>query len=112
MREAENLFLRIGHGKPEMIKRPADPVVDRDLRRIINSENKNGDCIINTGRDGYYRPRPWKAEEEKEFKEYTWKELGRGRDILYKRLKMQETFEKWREYGILHHNSRKTGQPE
>lgn len=111
MRSAQNLFLRIGHGKSEMIKRPADPVLDRDLRRIINSANKNGDCIINTG-DGYYRPRPWKAEEEKEFKEYTWKELGRGRDILYKRLKMQETFEKWREYGILHHNSRETGQPE
>ena len=36
MREAENLFLRIGHGKPEMIKRPADPVVDRELKRIIN----------------------------------------------------------------------------
>lgn len=111
MREAENLFLRIGHGKPEMIKRPADPVVDRELKRIINVANKNGDCVIKAG-VGYYRPRPWIAEEEKEFMEYIWKELGRGRDILYKRLKMQETFEKWRDYGILHHDSRKAGQPE
>ena len=111
MREAEKLFLRIGNGKSEMIKRTDDPVLDRGLRRIIKSANNNGDCIINTG-DGYYRPRPRIKEEEKEFKEYTWKELGRGRDILYKRLKMQETFEKWREYGILHHNSRETGQPE
>lgn len=111
MRAAEKLFLRIGHGKSEMIKRPSDPVVDRDLRKIINTANKNGDCVINTG-VGYYRPRPWIAEEEKEFNEYTWKELGRGRDILYKRLKMQETFEKWREYGILHNNPREAGQPE
>lgn len=109
MRAAEKLFLRIGHGKSEMIKRPSDPVVDRDLRKIINTANKNGDCVINAG-VGYYRPRPWKAEEEKEFMEYIWKELGRGRDILYKRLKMQETFEKWREYGILHNNPRETGQ--
>ena len=110
MKDAERLFNKIGFGKKSMVARPSRSYVDRQLRRLINNANKNGDCIINAG-FGYYRPTPGIPEEEKELKEYLWAELTRGRDVLYKRLKMHDTFERGREVGILHNHTGTTGQP-
>lgn len=107
--KAQRLFNRIGYGRGNMIPRPSDEYTDRSLRKLINEANKKGDCIINAGNGGYYRPRPGNTVEEKELNEYLLSELHRARDILVKRLSMKRTFERWRECGILLNNTDKTG---
>lgn len=82
------------------MSRPSNPITDRLLRRQIEKANSNEDCIINVG-NGYYRPVPGDAVDEKEFHEYAAKELSRARKIQKKRLAMIQTFERWREVGIL-----------
>lgn len=52
---AEELFNQIGFGKENSVSRPSNERVDRKLRKIIERENTNGDCII-SGKSGYYRP--------------------------------------------------------
>lgn len=99
---------KIPYGHEKAMPRPSNPIKDRLLRHKIEKANNNGDCIINVG-NGYYRPVPGDAVDEKEFKEYTAKELSRARKILKKRLAMIRTFERWREIGILVNHTRQTG---
>lgn len=106
--QAKVLFDRIGFGRDSMVMRPSDKYIDRVLRRMINKANKHDDCIINVG-DGYYRPVPGNAIDEKELDNYLFRDLHMARDILLKRLKMRTTFERWRECGILLNNTDKTG---
>ena len=54
-----------GHENP--LQRPANPCEYRILRRNIEYANNNGDCVINVG-EGYYRPVPGDAVDEKEKK--------------------------------------------
>lgn len=49
---AESYFIRISDGHKNAMQRPADPNVDRALRRMIEKANCDGDCIVNTGK-GY-----------------------------------------------------------
>lgn len=93
---AQELFCRIGYGKQNAVRRPADSYTDRKLRRLIEKANQNGDCVINC-RDGYYRPRLDIEEERHELSHYLAAELHRGRAILYKRKNMKETAQKWGE---------------
>ena len=87
-----------GHENP--LQRPANPCEDRILRRNIEYANNNGDCVINVG-EGYYRPVPGDAVDEKELNEYLAKELHRARAIQAKRLAMKMAFERRRESGVL-----------
>lgn len=48
----EELFNQIGFGKENSVSRPSNERVDRKLRKIIERENTNGDCII-SGKSGY-----------------------------------------------------------
>lgn len=90
----------IPRGHENAVQRPANPLEDRKLRREIEQANQNGDCIINVGK-GYYRPVPGNATDEAEMRQYLAKELSRARKIHSKRLAMRQTFERWREVGIL-----------
>ena len=107
--KAKALFDNIGYGREKMVVRPSGKHIDRALRRMINKANKDGDCIINVGSGGYYRPTPGTPADEKELDEYLFTELHRARDILLKRLRMRTTFERWRECGILLNDSGKIG---
>lgn len=92
-----------GHNKP--MQRPSNVCEDRQLRLKIEKANNEGDCIINVG-NGYYRPVPGDAVDEKELDEYFAKELHRARAIQKKRLSMKMAFERRREVGILTSNTR------
>lgn len=98
----------IPYGHENAVQRPANPIEDRVLRAHIEKANRNNDCIINVG-NGYYRPVPGNLTDEAELKEYLAKELSRARKIQAKRLAMCQTFERWREVGILTDNTRETG---
>lgn len=98
-----------GHKNP--MQRPSNLHEDRLLRRTIEVANNEGDCIINVG-NGYYRPVPGDAVDEKEFNEYSAKELHRARAILKKRLAMKLAFERRRESGILVNHTRAAEQSE
>lgn len=97
------------------MQRPASPVVDRQLRKMIERENCNGDCIINVGY-GIFRPIPGDPEDERALKEYLGTELSRARASLFKRRCMKQTFKSWKmagEYNALHTNHKgKTEQHE
>lgn len=98
----------IPYGHENAVQRPSNPIEDRRLRSKIEKANRDADCIINVG-NGYYRPIPGDLTDESELNEYLAKELSRARKILSKRLAMCQTFERWREIGILTDNSRETG---
>lgn len=91
--QASDYFDRIASGYECGVERPSDPNVDRKLRDMINTANKNGDCII-SGRGRYYRPIRGREDEEHEARIYFKQEYNRARDILYKRSKMMEAY-KW-----------------
>lgn len=83
--EAERLFDRIRTGSEHALKRPKDPKVDRQLRRLISEANMSGeDCIINSG-NGYYRPG---AEDRAALEIYLKKEMHRIRELKLKALRM------------------------
>lgn len=98
----------IPYGHENAVQRPSNPIEDRRLRSKIEKANRDADCIINVG-NGYYRPVPGDLTDESELNEYLAKELSRARKILSKRLAMRQTFERWREIGILTGNTRETG---
>lgn len=112
---AESYFNRIPDGHRNAMKRPANPVIDRRLRKMIEKENCNGDCIINVGY-GIFRPIPSDPEDERALKEYLGTELSRARASLFKRRCMKQTFKSWKmagEYNALHTNhKRETEQHE
>lgn len=97
--------INIPWGSENAMQRPSNPFKDRWLRKRIEMANNNGDCIINVG-NGYYRPIPGKPIDDKEYNEYSAKELSRARAILKKRLAMKMARERWREVGILTDNTR------
>ena len=83
--EAEILFDKIGTGASRALKRPKDPKVDRQLRRLISQANLSGDdCIINSG-FGYYRPG---ADEKADLEIYLRKEMHRIRELKLRALRM------------------------
>lgn len=90
----------IPYGHENAVQRPSDPIEDRRFRDKIEKANRDDDCIINVGH-GYYRPVPGDLTDESELNEYLAKELSRARKIQAKRLAMCQTFERWREVGIL-----------
>lgn len=94
--EARELFGKIGTGKEQAVGRPADPYLDRALRRLIEKANREGDCII-SGKRGYYRPDICRPEEEQEAEHVIAAELHRARAILQKRLEMKKALKEWRE---------------
>lgn len=98
----------IPYGHENAVQRPANPIEDRIMRVRIEKANRTSDCIINVG-NGYYRPVPGDATDESELNEYLAKELSRARKIHSKRLAMKRTFERWREVGVLTHNTGETG---
>lgn len=94
---ADAYFTRISDGHAHAISRPTLQTdfgqdVDRALRKMVETANENGDCIINVGR-GYYRPIPGDAVDELEFKEYLMKDRSRVNSITLKIACMCEAFE-------------------
>lgn len=112
---AESYFIRISDGHKNAMQRPADPNVDRALRRMIEKANCDGDCIVNTGK-GIFRPIPSDPIDTKMYHEYVNKDLSRARSTLKKRKCMSQTFKSWKdagEYNALHTNhKRETEQHE
>lgn len=75
---AESYFNRITYGHRNAVKRPNKLLVghekiDRELRKLIEKANHNGDCIINVG-NGYYRPVKSDLIDDFEYKQY--KKIG------------------------------------
>lgn len=88
--QAELLFDKIGTGVAWAVKRPKDPKVDRQLRRLISDANSNGDCIINDG-SGYFRPG---EDDDIAFETYMaaeWHKINMSRKKLQK---MREVFDR------------------
>lgn len=97
---AQGYFDRIPFGHKNAIQRPWDNSTDRELRRMIESANNNGDCIINVGK-GYFRPMPGDEVDEGMLKRYLAKELSRARSIQIKRLSMKQAYEGWKHESML-----------
>ena len=98
-----------GHRHP--LQRPANRYEDRELRKKIEIANNQGDCIINVG-NGYYRPVPGNAVDEKELNEYIAQEQHRAQAINAKLLAMKLAFERRRENGIYIYDSGQIGRAE
>ena len=105
--KAKQHFLRIPDGHKNPLPRPSDASTDIAFRELVESANKNGDCIINVG-SGYYRPLPGDEIDEKEFNEYLAKDLSRARQVLLKRMKMKDAFRKRIDIGVFTDHTRKT----
>ena len=88
--EAEILFDKIGTGAAYAVRRPRDPKVDRQLRRLIAEANSNGDCIINVA-TGYFRPGD---DDSVEAETYFAQERSRAREILHKIRRMEEVYDR------------------
>lgn len=89
--EAERLFDLIGVGAAYAVRRPKDPKVDREFRRLIAEANASGkDCIINAGY-GYYRPG---EDDDIAFEDYIAQERSRAREILRKTSRMQQVYDR------------------
>ena len=87
--EAERLFDLIGVGAAYAVRRPKDPKVDREFRRLIAEANASGnDCIINAGY-GYYRPGD---DDDFEAELYFASERSRAKEILRKLRRMEEVY--------------------
>lgn len=82
--QADSIFIRIGDGHWNAVKRPWDRNVDRSLRRLIEKANNNGDCII-SGQSGYYRPIPSDPVDAAEYNIYMAQENKRIGSLLLKR---------------------------
>ena len=89
---AEDYFNRIPDGHRRAMQRPSNQYVDRQLRKLIERANNNGDCIINVG-NGIYRPIPGDPVDEKEFNEYLNKDRSRASSLIVKGAVMLHTFE-------------------
>ena len=103
-----DVLTSIPYGHREPLKRSNNKAQDRRERKEVERANLNGDCIINVG-NGWYRPVPGDAVDEKEFTEYLAKELSRARAILVKRMKMKEAFAERSENDLQTDNQRQTG---
>ena len=88
--EAEILFDKIGTGAAYAVRRPRNAIVDRQLRRLIETANKTGDCIINDG-SGYFRPG---EEDDIAFENYIAAERSRARETLRKLSRMQQVYDR------------------
>ena len=91
---AERLLEHIGD-REHPLHRPANPGIDRVLRRLIAERNAKGtDLIINVG-CGYFRPSP---DDKPAFLEYYAKEKHRIKQLDKKLDKMFDTFISGRYY--------------
>ena len=88
--EAEILFDKIGTGAAYAVRRPRNAIVDRQFRRLIETANKTGDCIINDG-SGYFRPG---EEDDIAFENYIAAERSRARETLRKLSRMQQVYDR------------------
>ena len=89
--EAEIHFDKIGTGAARALRRPKDPKVDREFRRLIEDANNSGrDCIINVG-FGYFRPG---EDDDVEAELYFAAEESRARRILRKRRRMMQVYDR------------------
>lgn len=88
--QAEKLFDLIGEGPGHALHRPKDPMVDRQLRRLIADANMSGDCIINVG-TGYFRPGD---DDCVELDAYLKAEASKGRQILRRVSRMRQVYER------------------
>lgn len=87
--QAQRLFDLIGVGAAYAVRRPKDPKVDREFRRLIAEANASGeDCIINAGY-GYYRPG---EDDDFEAELYFASERSRAKEILRKVRRMEEAY--------------------
>lgn len=87
--QAQRLFDLIGVGAAYAVRRPKDPKVDREFRRLIAEANASGeDCIINAGH-GYYRPG---EDDDFEAELYFASERSRAKEILRKVRRMEEAY--------------------
>lgn len=87
--QAQKLFDLIGVGAAYAVRRPKDPKVDREFRRLIAEANASGkDCIINAGY-GYYRPG---EDDDFEAELYFASERSRAKEILRKVRRMEEAY--------------------
>ena len=89
--DAQRLFNLIPYGHEEPLQRPSNSYTDRILRDMIETANKNGDCIINVGR-GIYRPVPRNIVDDMEYKKYIDTELERAKSVLRKRTHMMRAY--------------------
>lgn len=103
---AESYFNRITCGHRNAIKRPDKLMfnfeeIDRELRRLIEKANHNGDCIINVG-NGYYRPIKTDPVDALEYKQY--KKVGRSRieKLELKEQTMDIAYNNWDKEGNRH----------
>ena len=89
--EAEILFDKIGTGAAYAVRRPRDPKIDREFRRLIAEANASGeDCIIKAGY-GYYRPG---EDDDFEAEIYFASERSRAKEILRKVRRMKEVYDR------------------
>lgn len=103
---AESYFNRITYGHRNAVKRPNKLLVDhekidRELRKLIEKANHNGDCIINVG-NGYYRPVKSDLIDDFEYKQY--KKIGisvREKSEL-KEQSMDTAYNNWDKEGNRH----------
>nr|DAH68576.1 MAG TPA: hypothetical protein [Caudoviricetes sp.] len=103
---AESYFNRITYGHRNAVKRPNKLLVDhekidRELRKLIEKANHNGDCIINVG-NGYYRPVKSDLIDDFEYKQY--KKIGisvREKSELKER-SMDTAYNNWDKEGNRH----------
>ena len=91
-KQAELLFAQIGYGRENALTRPENDSIDRQLRKLIETANENGDVIINVD-EGYYRPRRGVMIEDMEFKEYLAVNDAKAEKILCKNRKMRHSYE-------------------
>lgn len=110
---AESYFNRITCGHRNAIKRPDKNLfnseeIDRELRRLIEKANHNGDCIINVG-NGYYRPIKADPVDNLEYKQY--KNVGRSRieKLELKEQSMEIAFNNWDKEGNSYGKREKEG---
>ncbi len=92
--QAREIFIRIGDGHRNAVKRPWDSRVDRSLRKMIEYANHNGDCIIpRINGEGYYRPIPSDPTDDLEYKQYKLKEHSKVRKMQEKEMCMSVAYE-------------------
>lgn len=92
--KARSYFDRISEGHRFAVKRPYNLSVDRQLRKMIETANSNGDCIIprmNGG--GYYRPIPSDPVDTLEYNCYIKQEKAKVKTMELKIMSMQVAYE-------------------
>ncbi|MDU7032029.1 MAG: hypothetical protein E6357_30715 [Clostridiales bacterium] len=102
---AKSYFSRITCGHRNTVLRPdlstdLSQRIDRELRRLVEKANHDGDCIINIG-NGYYRPIPTDPVDALEYKQYKMEGHSRINKLTLKEESMDMAFNNWaKEAGV------------